>query len=112
VIQAQVDILLGELGHATLHKFSLDDFEAAIRDRSVIPRWVSIGDQLVFYGIFSKIRAVFHIASHFCWHGCARAKWISQHPTLAEHTRHVRNCAVTNTNTNGLDQNVEGPCGR
>jgi hypothetical protein len=36
--------------------------------------------------------------------------WISQHPILAEHTQHVRNCAGTNTNIKGLGQNVEDPC--
>jgi hypothetical protein len=30
--------LLGELGHAALHKSSLDDFEAASRDRETT-RW-------------------------------------------------------------------------
>jgi hypothetical protein len=61
-------------------------------------------------GAFSNIRIAFWPRVINCWCGRRRAKCISQHTTLAKHTQHVRICAVTNTNIQSLEQDVENPC--
>jgi hypothetical protein len=77
-----------------------------------MPRWLPIAERLTFYLIFSKIRVASDVASQlFAWRTWC-AKWKSQQPTLTHCTQHVRNCAESNTNMKGVDQDAEGSCDR
>ena len=75
-----------------------------------MPRWLAIGLRLTFYLSFSNIRVVSDLACQlFAWRTSC-AKWESQQLTLTHRTQHVRNCADSNTNMKGVDQDAEGPC--
>jgi hypothetical protein len=102
--------LLSDLRHVSLHEPSLGDFDAASTDRYTTYWWPRIAGRLRFYGAFSNFRKVFLQLANYCWRGRGRAKWKSQHATLAKHTEHVRICAVTNNTIQSLEQDVENPC--
>ena len=102
--------LLSDLRHVSLHEPSLGDFDAASTDRYTTYWWPGIAGRLRFYGAVSDFRVVFLQLANYCWRGRGRAKWKSQHATLAKHTEHVRICAVTNNTIQSLEQDVENPC--
>ena len=59
----------------------------------------------------SRISGLFFLQlANYCWRGRGRAKWKSQHATLAKHTQDVGICAVAITNIQSLEQDVENPC--
>ena len=102
--------LLSDLRHVSLHEPSLGDFDAASTDRYTTYWWPRIAGRLRFYGEFSDFRVVFLQLANYCWRGRGRAKWKSQHPTLADRTQDVGICAVTNNTIQSLEQDVENPC--
>ena len=101
---------LGDLRHVSLHEPSLGDFDAASTGRYTTYWWPGIAGRLRFYGAFSDFRVVFLPRANYCWRGRGRAKWTSQHATLAKHTKHVGICAVAITNIQSLEQDVENRC--
>jgi hypothetical protein len=75
-----------------------------------MPRWLPIEGRLTFPLSSSNIRVASPLASQLFAGRTWCAKWKSQQPTLTHRTQHVRNCAESNTNMKGVDQDAEGPC--
>ena len=70
----------------------------------------AIAERLTFYLSFSNLRVASDLASQlFAWRTSC-AKWESQQLTLVDRTPDVRNCADSNTNMKGVDQDAESPC--